>query len=351
MNDNKTAPTGAYVGVYCGMFIIGTAYNYLGMKFSSWLNKFMVIWVAIGTIIVIITVPAMAPSHQSAKWVFTSFGNETGYKNLGLVFFLGLLQAGWTLIGYECAAQIVEGTKRADITAPRGIVICIACAVVQGFVLIIAVLFSIQDVDELIGSEMPVAVLFLRATSKEITTFFLVILLVAQFGSLSNCILATGHLFWAMARDRCLPYSNFFYKLDSRSIPVRALMLQLGIAIVVIMPIFGTMIYWEAIMSTAVICVNISYGLPLMCRIIWAGKDMPKGPFNLGKFSLPLNYISVAWICFFGVILCIPSVSPVDAVTMNWASLMIGAVVIFAMCFWFVSGRKFYKGPMQTAMD
>jgi hypothetical protein len=40
----------------------------------------------------------MAPSHQSAKWVFTEFINNTGYANSGLVFLLGMLQAGWTLV-------------------------------------------------------------------------------------------------------------------------------------------------------------------------------------------------------------------------------------------------------------
>jgi hypothetical protein len=42
--------------------------------------------------------PAMAPSHQPAKWVFTEFINNTGYDNVGMVFLVGLLQAGWTLV-------------------------------------------------------------------------------------------------------------------------------------------------------------------------------------------------------------------------------------------------------------
>ncbi|KAI9021708.1 amino acid/polyamine transporter I [Phycomyces nitens] len=339
---------GAFVGLYCAMFVLATGYNCLGMKFSTYLNKFMVFWVLIGTIIVVITVPVMAPTHTSAKWVFTEFMNGTGYENLGLVFFLGLLQAGWTFVGYECGAQIVEGTKNAEVAAPRGIILCIASAIVQGFVLIIAVLFSIQDVDELLDSSMPIATFFLRATSRPLTIFFLIILLVAQFGSLCNSILATGHLFWALARDGCVPYHRSLYQLTDKNIPVRALILQMVISIIVIMPSFGTMIYWKAIMSTAVICINISYGLPLACRLIWTRKDMPKGPFNLHGWSIPLNIISVFWILFFGVILCIPSLHPVEAESMNWASLMIGAVVIFAMGFWFISGRKNYKGPVQT---
>ena len=104
-------------------------------------------------------------------------------------------------------------------------------------------------------------------------------------------------------------------------------------------------------MSTAVICVNIAYGLPYVCRLIWKRDEVHSGPFNLGRYSLLINSIAVAWIAFFGVILCIPSVSPVDPVTMNWASLMIGSILIFSLAFWFISGRKNYKGPMQTLAD
>ena len=104
-------------------------------------------------------------------------------------------------------------------------------------------------------------------------------------------------------------------------------------------------------MSTAVVSINVTYGLPFLCRLIWKRHDMPKGRFNLGRFSLPINIIAVAWIVFFSVILCIPSVSPVDAITMNWASLMIGAIIIFSLAFWFLGGRKTYKGPMQTLSE
>jgi amino acid transporter len=180
----------------------------------------------------------MAPSHKSAKWVFTEFANNTGYNNNGLVFFLGLLQAGWTLVGYECGAQIVEGTKNANRTAPRGIIICIISAIVQGFVLIIAVLFSIQDVEALQESSMPIATFFEAATNAKVATFFLVILLIVQLGSLCNSILATAHVVWAMARDGCLPFSSFLYKLsDKNHIPYNALMVQMVVSIVVIMPV------------------------------------------------------------------------------------------------------------------
>lgn len=33
----------------------------------------------------------MAPTHQTAEWVFTEFTNNTGYTNNGIVFFIGMV--------------------------------------------------------------------------------------------------------------------------------------------------------------------------------------------------------------------------------------------------------------------
>ncbi|GAA5813670.1 hypothetical protein MFLAVUS_007156 [Mucor flavus] len=351
LNITQIDSQGANVGLYIGLIIAATLYNLLGLRFSAYLNKFMVGWVLVGTLIIIIAVPVMAPTHQTAEWVFTEFTNNTGYTNNGIVFFIGMLQAGWALVGYETGAQIVEGTKNAAVTAPRGIIICVIGAIVQGFALILSTMFSIQDVNELLESNMPVATFFLRATrSPAITAFFLVILLVTQIGSLCNSVLAAAHFAWSMSRDGCLPFSGFLYKLRGENhIAANSFFFIMVICIVIILPSFASAVYWQAIMSAAVISINVSYALPLLCRLIWSRNTMPKGPFSLGKWGVPLNIISVIWATFFGVILCIPSVSPVTPEAMNWASLMIGGVMIFSILFWFISGRRKFVGHVQTA--
>lgn len=136
-------------------------------------------------------------------------------------------------------AQIAEGTKNADRTGPRGILIAVSSAVFQAIVLCISTLFSIQDVQEIQASSMPVATLFLRATrNPSLTAFFLVILAVIQFGSLCNSMVACAQTLWAMARDECVPAHHIWYKLHSKSqMPVRILTLQGIICIIIIMPV------------------------------------------------------------------------------------------------------------------
>ncbi|KAG2222496.1 hypothetical protein INT45_012810 [Circinella minor] len=352
VNEHQITNSGAYVGLYCAYLLLGVAYSYFGVKFSGYLNQFMVFWVLIGSTIIIITMPAMAPTHHSATWVFTEFQNSTGYQNSGLAFFLGLLQAGWTLIGYENGAQIAEGTKNAARTGPRGIIIAVIGAIFQSLALCISTLFSIQDLDELLESSFPLGTLFVRATTPKLAAFFLVIVCISQFASLCNTLFTVSQLMWSMSRDKCLPNHQVWYNLSNNyQMPVRLLLLVALICIVLIMPSLASSVYWSAMMSTSVICLNVAYGLPYFCRLVWKRDIVHRGPFNLGRYSLIINFFAVAWIAFFGVILCIPSVHPVDPVTMNWASLMIGAILIFSLVFWFISGRKNFKGPIKTLGD
>lgn len=124
-------------------------------------------------------------------------------------------------------------------TAPRGILICVGSAIFQTLAIILVTLFSIQDVNELMEADVPLTVFFLRATnSPKITAFFIVILLVAQFGSLCNCILASAHFIHALARDKCLPFSEHLSKLSGKNrIPLVAMTTQLIIFVLVIMPV------------------------------------------------------------------------------------------------------------------
>jgi amino acid transporter len=85
---------------------------------------------------------------------------------------------------------------------------------------------------------MPVAIFFLRATNRGFTAFFLVVLLLAQLTSMCNSLVAAASLMWSMSRDGCLPFSGFLYKLSGKErIPVRCMLVQLGICIIVILPV------------------------------------------------------------------------------------------------------------------
>jgi hypothetical protein len=69
------------------------------------LNNVSILWHAIGTTSLVIAVLAKAPTHQSAKFVFTQFVDGTGTPGWGerashaYVAIIGILVAQYTLSG------------------------------------------------------------------------------------------------------------------------------------------------------------------------------------------------------------------------------------------------------------
>ena len=93
--------------------------------------------------------------------------------------------------------------------------------------------------EELLASDAPLPTFFLRATrSPQVTAIFLVILLVIQFGSLCNSILTVGHFTFALARDKCLPFSKQLTILSGKEkTPRIAMMVMFLISLIVILPV------------------------------------------------------------------------------------------------------------------
>lgn len=72
-----------------------------------------------------ITLVAKAPSHQSPKFVFTEFNNDSGWTSTAYVTVVGLLQAQFTLTGYDSSAHMSEETKNAEIAGPVGMTMAV----------------------------------------------------------------------------------------------------------------------------------------------------------------------------------------------------------------------------------
>ena len=77
------------------------------MHLLKYLNNVSVWWHAVGTTAVVIAILAAAPTHQSAKFVFSTFIDGTGVGGEGwgqrashaYVVIIGILMAQYTLTG------------------------------------------------------------------------------------------------------------------------------------------------------------------------------------------------------------------------------------------------------------
>jgi len=85
-----------------------------------------------------------------------------------------------------------------------------------------------------------------------------------------------------------------------------------------------------AVFSIAACAAFIAFTTPIFIRVFFVGNRFRPGPWNLGRFSLPIGAIASAFVALMVPILCFPSVtgSDLDASTMNWTCLVYGGPMV-----------------------
>ncbi|RUP06355.1 amino acid/polyamine transporter I [Jimgerdemannia flammicorona] len=93
-----------------------------------------------------------APTRQPASFVFGDYENRTGWDSNAYVILIALLQAQYTLTGYDSSAHMTEETRNAEIAGPVGMVMAIVVSTITGFIFIIGFLFCIQNLEDTIAT-------------------------------------------------------------------------------------------------------------------------------------------------------------------------------------------------------
>jgi choline transport protein len=226
----------------------------------------------------------------------------------------------------------------------------------MGFGILIAILFGMGDIQTALASStgFPVIGIFYhmtRGNAAAASAMTSTIIVSASLATVGLSAAATRTL-WAFARDKGPPASNWLSQLNEKSrIPTNALILITAIlALLGLLNIASTAAF-GAILSLTVVALNLSYLFPVVAmlyRRIRTPSVLVWGPWRMSNAGgMIANIISICWITFVTVFLLLPAMKPVTALNMNYASAVLGGVLIFATIDWFVRGRKQYVGPLK----
>lgn len=88
--------------------------------------------------------------------------------------------------------------------------------------------------------------------------------------------------------------------------------------------------------------MDLSYIAVIAARLFYEKKHpIRKGPFQLGRWQKPINWIAIIWTLFISVILFFPPVFPVTAENMNYAVAISGFIALFAVIWWAAGAKKY----------
>ena len=113
----------------------------------------------------------------------------------------------------------------------------------------------------------------------------------------------------------------------------------------------GSSTAFSAFVGAFVVLSTLSYVAAILPHLLSKRRNVTPGWFWMkGAVGFVVNGIACAYIIVFVVIFCFPFAMPVDAASMNYASLITGGLSLFVLAFWFIR-QKHYVGPKEVVLD
>lgn len=180
----------------------------------------------ISFVVIFITVPSVANTHQSADFVFKTFINNTGWSQNGIVFIVGLINVNWGFSCLDTAVHMAEEVRRPEKMIPIAIMGTVGIGFVTSFAFIISMLFSLTDYDSvsMTPTMVPLLELFYQALANKAGAIILETLVICTgLGCLIACQTWSSRICWSFARDGGVPWSNILSKVHPRlDVPLHA---------------------------------------------------------------------------------------------------------------------------------
>lgn len=267
----------------------------------------------------------------------------------GWAFFVGLLQAAYTLTGYGMVAAMCEEVQNPEREVPKAIVLSVIAAAVTGIIYLIPILFVLPPIELLlsVANGQPIGLIFKTATGSAAGGFGLLFLILGiLFFAGIGALTAASRCTYAFARDGAIPASRLWRDVNKKlDVPLGGLILSTAVDCLLGLIYFGSTAAFNSFTGVATICLSTSYGIPILVSVIRGRRAVKNSPFSLGKFGLIINCITIVWICFAIILFCMPVALPVTPTSMNYASVVFAGFATISVVWYLIRGRKSFTGP------
>jgi amino acid transporter len=342
------------IAIYAVVLFLHALLNTFGIRIVAILNDVSVWWHIVGVAVIFVAMFILAPHHTDLGTVFTQFVNNTSKDSAVAplpalyVALIGLLNAQYTLTGYDASAHMSEETHDAETSAPKGIVYSVIVSVIFGFILLVSMNYGIDPnggYDRALGALVPPAQIWIDAVGTTGGLLILFLVIGAQFYCGMSSVTANSRMIYAFARDGAIPGSSFWHRINPRTrTPTNSIWFAAVGAFLLGVPYLFNAVAYAAVTSIAVIGLYIAYIIPVFLRVR-AGDKFQKGPWNLGNKGGLIGTIATIWVVFIAILFLLPQVSPIRADTFNYAPIAVIVVLLFAGGWYQLSAKNWFKGP------
>jgi amino acid transporter len=212
-------------------------------------------------------------------------------------------------------------------------------------------IFTVGDVATVLDSNIgfPFIDLFHNATKSYAATDVMCAVVIINLTASAIAVLATAsRQLWSFGRNKGVPFSSWLAPaVLPREMPLNALYVTLGIAILLSLIDIGSSAALQAIFTISSASLLTSYMVTIGCIIHWRlrGEPLPPARFSLGRWGLSMNIASMCFLLPWFVFSFFPNVVDPTPVSMNWGCVMYGFIITFSTVYYVVWSRYTYTPP------
>jgi amino acid transporter len=276
---------------------------------------------------------------------------------------LGFLLTMYTITGYDASAHVSEETHGASQAAAKGVWRSVFYSAVVGYIVLLALTFAVNKTGEKAETGFSTVLPILTASLSVVGAK--VVILISVIGQLFcgiSCMTSGSRMTFAFSRDGAVPGHTLWRRLSANRTPTWSALFIAVFAFVITVPAYfpnkaGTPVAFLAVTSISVIGLYIAYTIPVFLR--WrAGDAFEPGPWTLGKKYKWVNLIAIVWVGICVIIFCLPY-SPLGVPGntgftlnyVNYAPVVVVAVMLGVTIWYFGWANKTFKGPIRTIDD
>ncbi len=329
----------AYVlSVYAAILTSHAVLNHVGVRAVAWLNNLSAWYHVSGVAVLIGALVAFAPK-QDPSFLLTRFSAESNLYLYG--FLIGLLQAQWTFTGYDASAHVSEETVDPSRNAPWGVFLSVAVSAVVGYVLLLGVTLAIPALPEAAAAPNPFLYVLRESLGPALGGALVWVAIGAMWFCGLSSVTSNSRMLFAFARDNGLPASKQLARVSERfQSPYVAVWVSAAAAFLVAL--------WSgayaAMVALSTLALYASYALPIWVglRARRSGTWSHRGPWDLGRWSTPINVVALGWCAVLMVLFVLP---PNQLAGYTFA----GSIALLAI-YWVARQRHSFVGPKVTLL-
>lgn len=267
-------------------------------------------------------------------------GNEpTGFAN-------ALILSFFTFTGYDASAHVAEETHDPARRSPLGILSAVIVSAVFGYLLAATLTLSIRDLPGARADDHAALFVLRGALGPYGGALGMGVALVAMWFCGLSSLTSASRTLYAFARDGGVPFSSFISKVSTRMTPVGAIVTSAGVSLVFVLvsSALHTRVFAFSV-QVATMGLYVSYGLPVALSgyARARGALTKRGPFHLGRASVPIAFGASVYCAFVIVVASLPPNVTAGGVLLAVAGLLTAV--------WLVRVRHTFRGPKVRLAD